>query len=81
MSYVTCPHCGKRIDVFGASRVGRVAEEYGIPVLAQIPVTAPISELADAGHLEELTSPEIARLADAFVKAVDDATQGTPAQL
>jgi Mrp family chromosome partitioning ATPase len=77
MAYVACPHCGERIDLFGRSRVGKVAEEYGIPILAQLPVTPSVSELADEGRLDEHTSPEVAHLAAAFEKAVEDATKGS----
>jgi len=77
MAYVACPHCGQRIDLFGRSRVGKVAEEYGIPVLGQLPVTPSVSELGDAGRLDEHTNPEVAHLALAFEKAVEDATKGS----
>ena len=76
MAFVSCPHCQERIDLFGPSRVARVAEEYGIPVLATLPVTPSVSELSDAGRLGELTTPEVAGLAVAFEKAVDDVTKG-----
>jgi Mrp family chromosome partitioning ATPase len=77
MAYVACPHCGEKIELFGPSRVGRVAEEYGIPVLARLPVTPRVSELSDAGRLEEHTAPEVAELGTAFERAVDDATRGS----
>ncbi len=75
MAYVACPHCGERIQLFGASRVARVAEEYGVPVLGRIPVVPSISELADAGRVDEQSSPEIGELAGAFERAIDDATK------
>jgi len=77
MSFVACPHCGERLDLFGPSRVSRVASEYGIPVLGSLPVTPSVSELSDAGRLDEHTSPELAGLAAAFEKAIDDATKSS----
>jgi Mrp family chromosome partitioning ATPase len=76
MSYLTCPDCGKRIDLFGTSKVGQIAEEYGIPLLGQLPVAPPISELSDAGRLEEHIGSEVSALGDAFVRSVDEATKG-----
>jgi len=75
MAWLVCPHCHERTDLFGKSRVGRVAQEYGIPLLGSLPVLPPVSELSDTGHLEEVVSPEVASLVDAFSKAVDDATK------
>jgi len=75
MAWVTCPHCHEKTELFGSSRVGRVAEEYGIPVLGSLPVLSPVSELSDAGRLGELSSAEVTSLADSFVRAVDDATK------
>ncbi len=75
MAWMTCPHCQERTELFGASRVARVAQEYGIPVLGSLPVLPPVSELSDTGRLGELASPEVSALADAFVRAVDDATK------
>ncbi len=75
MAWIACPHCGQRIELFGPSRVPTVGAEYGIPVLGQLPVVPSISELSDAGRLEELASPELARLADAFAHSVDEVTQ------
>lgn len=75
MSWIACPHCGQRIDLFGPSRVGGVAKEYGVPVLGQLPVLPAISELSDAGQIESHTSSEVGALAGAFRKAVDQATK------
>ncbi len=75
MSYLRCPHCAQEIELFGASRVARVAQEYGVPVLGRLGVATGVSELSDLGRLDEVTSPEIGALATAFEKAVDDATQ------
>jgi Mrp family chromosome partitioning ATPase len=77
MAFVRCPHCGERIELFGPSRVGKVAAEYGLPVLGQLPVTPAVSELSDAGRLDEHRSPEVEGLAAAFEKAVDDATKSS----
>jgi Mrp family chromosome partitioning ATPase len=81
MSYIRCPDCGRRIDLFGVSKAALIAEEYGIPVLAHLPVVPPISGLSDAGQLDEHTSPEVAAYADAFVESVDKATKEQPTVL
>jgi NUBPL iron-transfer P-loop NTPase len=75
MSWVVCPHCHEQVQLFGPSRVARVAQEYGIPVLGSLPVLPPVSELSDVGRLAELRSSEVAALTETFARAVDDATK------
>jgi ATP-binding protein involved in chromosome partitioning len=75
MAYIDCPHCHERISLFGPSRVARVAEEYGIPLLGSLPVMPPVSELSDVGRLGEHSATEVSVLTEAFVRAVEDATK------
>lgn len=53
MSYLTCPDCGKKIEVFGQSKVAAIAQEYGIPSLARLPLDANIAACADGGRIED----------------------------
>lgn len=52
MSYVVCPDCGKKISVFGESKIDAVAQEYGIPVLARIPIDPNLASQCDHGLIE-----------------------------
>ena len=52
MSYATCPDCGKKINIFGESQARRIADEYGIPAIAQMPLDAKLSKLVDEGKIE-----------------------------
>ena len=38
MSYFVCPHCSERTHIFGEGGGVKVAEEYGVPLLARIPL-------------------------------------------
>ncbi len=53
MSYVECPDCAKKMEIFGASKASALATEYGIPSIARMPMDAKISALADAGRIED----------------------------
>ena len=53
MSYLSCPDCGKKIEVFGHSKADYIAAEYAIPAVAKMPLDAKISTLADAGRIED----------------------------
>ena len=81
MSWIACPHCGQQIDLFGPGRVGKIAEEYGIPVLGRLPIVPAVSELGDSGRVEEHTSPVVTALGVAFEKAVAEISSGATSVL
>ncbi len=56
MSYLTCPDCGKKIEVFGQSKAKGIATEYGIPAIARMPLDPRIAEFVDAGRVEDVDS-------------------------
>ena len=49
MSYVVCPDCGKKIYIYGESRIEKAAEEYGIDVLGKMPINAETASYCDKG--------------------------------
>lgn len=52
MSYVQCPDCGKKIEVFGESHVNEIARQYGIPHTAALPIDRKLAASADKGMIE-----------------------------
>lgn len=52
MSYIECPDCGKKVSVFGESHIQEVANTYGLPVLAQMPINPAIASACDNGTIE-----------------------------
>ena len=65
MSYLTCPDCGKKMEIFGHSKAAKIAAEYGIPAVANMPLDARIAALADEGRIEDYDG---AALADVFAQ-------------
>lgn len=53
MSWLACPDCGKKIELFGASKAAAIANEYGIPAVAKMPLDPEIARLADQGKIDE----------------------------
>jgi len=51
MTHLVCPHCGKRVDLFGPEQGPNAARAAGIPVLASIPVDPELSTLCDRGEI------------------------------
>ena len=52
MSYIVCPDCGKKIEVFGKSHIEETAAKYDLPVLGRLPFTPAIAAAADKGAIE-----------------------------
>ena len=57
MSYLVCPHCGERIEVFGRSKAPEAAKKTGIPFLGAVPIDPEIARLADEGKIEDYANP------------------------
>ena len=68
-SYLKCPDCGKKINVFGKSHVDEVAEEFGLPVLARLPIDPTVAEAFDAGLMETVDTAHLAEAVAAVEKA------------
>ena len=52
MSYIECPDCGKKIEVFGKSKLPEVAERYNLEILGQLPINPALAEACDKGEVE-----------------------------
>ncbi|MCQ2471550.1 MAG: Mrp/NBP35 family ATP-binding protein [Clostridia bacterium] len=64
MSYLECPDCGKKISVFGESKIDEVAASMNIPVLAKLPIKSENANLVDKGAVELAEMKEINEAAD-----------------
>ena len=58
-AYMECPDCGKKIHVFGESKLDAVAAEYGLPVLARLPINPKVAACFDAGMMENVDTTHI----------------------
>ena len=68
-SYLECPDCGKRINVFGESRLDEVAEAFNLPVLARLPIDPMIAQSYDSGLMETVKTDKVDAVLDAIEKA------------
>ncbi len=71
MSYVECPDCGRRISVFGESKTDAVAAEYGMKVLAKLPLDPVLAGNCDNGLIELFEGDWMESAADDIEKAVE----------
>ena len=52
MSYVECPNCNEKIEVYGPSQVEALAEKHKIPNTAKIPFDRKLAAACDSGTVE-----------------------------
>ena len=82
MSYLNCPSCNERINLFGEPKGEKLSLSLGLPFLGAVPLDPAIARLSDEGKIEGYSSPSIARIADELrskaAKQVEQLTQGLP---
>ena len=61
MSEFACPHCGQHTEIFGNAGGQRIAEEYGVPLLARIPLEPETRVAGDEGMPITLRRPDSAQ--------------------
>jgi ATP-binding protein involved in chromosome partitioning len=69
MSVHVCSHCGHADHLFGAGGGARMAEQYGVELLGELPLDARVREEADGGRPTVVAAPGSARAAPYFTMA------------
>ena len=64
-SYLACPDCGKKINVFGESRIDEIAADLGIKVLGKMPIDPALAEMVEAEKFYEVDNDYIKDAVDA----------------
>ena len=68
-SYLQCPDCGRKISVFGESHLDAIAEKYGVPVLARLPIDPEVAQAYDGGQMETVNTDALAEAIEAIKNA------------
>ncbi|HDH09674.1 MAG TPA: iron-sulfur cluster carrier protein ApbC [Chloroflexi bacterium] len=74
MSYIVCPKCGERIEIFGPSKAAITAEKFNMPLLGRLPIDPQISKLCDAGMIEKYSMDTFAPIAKKLVASIEERT-------
>ena len=70
MSFIICPKCGEKIEVFGPSHAQRTTGQLGLPLLGSLTMHPVLAQLCDQGKIEEYSAEEFYRIADKVGKKV-----------
>ncbi len=68
MSYVICPHCSQKVELFGQKRSQNLAEQLGLTMLAQLPIDPQLAQSCDEGQIEEAKRPDLSAAIAAIEK-------------
>ena len=68
-AYLECPDCGKKINVFGESKLDEIAEAFNLPVLARLPIDPKVAESYDNGKMEDVDTSKMEKVLEAVLKA------------
>lgn len=63
-SYLQCPDCGRKIDVFGKSHIDEIAAELGVEVLGRMPVDAALANAVEEERFYEVENSYLENIAD-----------------
>ena len=68
-SYFQCPDCGKKVEIFGKSRLDALALQFSLPVLARLPINPDIAALFDEGKMAQADVSGLMPAAELMAKA------------
>ncbi len=78
MSGLTCPHCGKNIDIFKSGGGEKSAKELNVPFLGRVPFDPHIVETTDNGKpfIELYPDSEAAKVIEKICNLIDGKIRG-----
>ncbi|MFI5420568.1 MAG: P-loop NTPase, partial [Nitrososphaerales archaeon] len=62
MSYMKCPHCGDKIQMFEDTDIEAVSKSLSVKFLGRLPFDPKVNKLADKGRIEDYSSEEISQM-------------------
>ena len=68
MSYLNCPDCGKKINLFGESHLEQFSKDMKFDILARLPLVSENATLMDLGQVEKISLNEILPAVEAIEK-------------
>ena len=67
-SYLRCPDCGRKINVFGKSHLDEIAAQFDLPILARLPIDPAVAEAYDNGQMETVNTEALSAAVEAIEK-------------
>ena len=78
MSWIACPHCGEKVELFGGDGIAKALMDYDVDLLAKLPFDSNITSSCDSGRpfIYEFGKTPSAQILQDFVQGVITKTEG-----
>jgi Mrp family chromosome partitioning ATPase len=73
MSFVLCPECGNRIEIFGPSRAQETSLQSNVPMLGNLPLDPELAVMCDQGRAEDYLNDNFEQIAENVLETVRSA--------
>lgn len=70
MSYVSCPSCGEKLEIFGPSQGQATAEEASIPFIGCLPWDPRLNAVIDKGEIDQYRDVQVDQLISRFLELI-----------
>ena len=86
MSGFTCPHCGKRLDIFKTGGGEKISREMNVPFLGRIPLDPEMVVSSDDGtpfvakYPDSVAAQAFHHIAEEWKKLLEGKIENRPAQ-
>lgn len=67
MSYLNCPECGARLEIFGPSKGQETAEEAGLPFIGKMAWDPKLNAIIDKGDIDSYQNPDLSVVLDSIL--------------
>ena len=68
MSYIKCPDCGKKINLFGESHLEQFVKDMNFNILGRLPLVSENATLVDKGDVEKISLDQILPVVETLEK-------------
>jgi ATP-binding protein involved in chromosome partitioning len=58
MSYLICPHCGEKIEIFKKGAISKTTKDMDISLLGELPLEPVVTETSDKGIFHIIESKD-----------------------
>ena len=70
MSYIMCPKCGEKINIFGDSHIKNIGQSNNLKLLGNMPISSKLASYCDNGKIEDFKEVWLEEIEDNIIKVI-----------